>query len=123
MRAGRPFARGSRSFFAAHKILAQRRRPGKGEQQRSEERDRHGDGERAKEGPGYAGDGDERKKNDNRRDRGADQRNSHFPERALNGFDAPWPASRCSTIFSKTTIASSITRPTAAARPPSVMRL
>ena len=34
-----------------------------------------------------------------------------------------WPASRCNTIFSRTTIASSMTRPTAAARPPSVIRL
>src|SRR5881396_2041553 len=33
------------------------------------------------------------------------------------------PASRCITMFSTTTIASSMTRPTAAARPPSVMRL
>ena len=33
------------------------------------------------------------------------------------------PASRCSTMFSTTTIASSMTRPTAAARPPSVIRL
>src|SRR5882762_2110754 len=34
-----------------------------------------------------------------------------------------WPASRCNTMFSSTTIASSITKPTAAARPPRVMRL
>ena len=34
-----------------------------------------------------------------------------------------WPASRCKTIFSRTTIASSMTRPTAAARPPRVIRL
>ena len=33
------------------------------------------------------------------------------------------PASRCSTMFSTTTIASSITSPTAAASPPSVIRL
>ena len=33
------------------------------------------------------------------------------------------PASRCRTMFSTTTIASSITNPTAAARPPRVMRL
>ena len=35
----------------------------------------------------------------------------------------PWPASRCKTIFSRTTMASSMTNPTAAARPPKVMRL
>ena len=35
----------------------------------------------------------------------------------------PSPLSRCSTMFSTTTILSSITRPTAAARPPSVIRL
>ncbi len=35
----------------------------------------------------------------------------------------PSPPSRCSTMFSTTTIASSMTRPTAAARPPSVIRL
>ncbi len=34
-----------------------------------------------------------------------------------------WPLSRCNTMFSTTTIASSITSPTAAARPPSVIRL
>ena len=34
-----------------------------------------------------------------------------------------WPASRCITMFSTTTMASSITSPTAAARPPSVIRL
>ncbi len=34
-----------------------------------------------------------------------------------------WPASRCMTMFSTTTMASSITRPTAAASPPSVIRL
>ncbi len=34
-----------------------------------------------------------------------------------------WPASRCSTMFSTTTIASSMTKPTAAASPPSVIRL
>ena len=34
-----------------------------------------------------------------------------------------WPASRCITMFSTTTIASSITSPTAAASPPSVIRL
>jgi hypothetical protein len=34
-----------------------------------------------------------------------------------------WPASRCITMFSTTTMASSMTRPTAAARPPSVIRL
>ena len=33
------------------------------------------------------------------------------------------PASRCVTMFSTTTIASSMTRPTAAASPPSVIRL
>ena len=33
------------------------------------------------------------------------------------------PASRCITMFSTTTIASSMTSPTAAARPPSVIRL
>ena len=33
------------------------------------------------------------------------------------------PASRCNTMFSRTTMASSMTRPTAAARPPSVIRL
>ena len=33
------------------------------------------------------------------------------------------PASRCSTMFSTTTMAVSITKPTAAARPPSVIRL
>ncbi len=33
------------------------------------------------------------------------------------------PESRCSTIFSTTTIASSMTSPTAAASPPSVIRL
>ncbi len=37
--------------------------------------------------------------------------------------DRSWPASRCSTMFSTTTMASSITSPTAAAKPPSVMRL
>src|SRR5271167_472175 len=35
----------------------------------------------------------------------------------------PCPASRCSATFSTTTIASSMTSPTAAARPPSVIRL
>ncbi len=35
----------------------------------------------------------------------------------------PSPPSRCSTMFSTTTILSSMTRPTAAARPPSVIRL
>ncbi len=34
-----------------------------------------------------------------------------------------WPASRCRTMFSTTTMASSITNPTAAASPPSVIRL
>ncbi len=34
-----------------------------------------------------------------------------------------WPLSRCMTMFSTTTMASSITRPTAAASPPSVIRL
>ena len=34
-----------------------------------------------------------------------------------------WPESRCSTMFSTTTMASSITSPTAAASPPSVIRL
>ena len=34
-----------------------------------------------------------------------------------------WPASRCITMFSTTTMASSITSPTAAASPPSVIRL
>jgi hypothetical protein len=33
------------------------------------------------------------------------------------------PASRCSTMFSRTTIASSITSPTAAAKPPRVIKL
>ena len=39
---------------------------------------------------------------------------------ASNG---PCPASRCKTMFSTTTILSSITSPTAAASPPRVMRL
>ena len=34
-----------------------------------------------------------------------------------------WPESRCITMFSTTTMASSITSPTAAANPPRVMRL
>ncbi len=34
-----------------------------------------------------------------------------------------WPASRCNTMFSSTTMASSMTRPTAAASPPRVIRL
>ena len=34
-----------------------------------------------------------------------------------------WPESRCRTMFSTTTMASSMTSPTAAARPPSVIRL
>ena len=33
------------------------------------------------------------------------------------------PASRCSTMFSRTTMASSITRPTAAASPPKVIKI
>ena len=38
-------------------------------------------------------------------------------------WSGPSPPSRCSTMFSTITILSSITRPTAAANPPSVIRL
>ena len=85
--------------------------------------DGHGDRERAEEAAGHAGDRDERQKDHDRRDGGADQRRE-ISCRALRTASARVsPASRWSTMFSTTTMASSMTRPMAAASPPSVIRL
>src|SRR5207245_11427379 len=78
---------GGGSRVAPQKILAEQQRPGKREQKRSEQGDGHGDGQRSKERAGHSGNRDQRKKDNNGCDRGADQRNGHFFQRALNGFE------------------------------------
>ena len=83
----------------------------------------NGDGKRSEKCAGYSRNGDQRQKHNNRRDCRPDQRNANFTNALRIASGRLCPASRCSTIFSTTTMASSITSPTAAARPPSVIRL
>ena len=87
--------------------------PGEGERERREQRHRHRDGEGAEEDAGDAGDGDERQKDDDGGEGRADQRDGDFPRALRTASRRLRPASRCITMFSTTTIASSMTRPTA----------
>src|SRR5437879_13400203 len=78
------FASSDWGRLSADKILAERGRPGQSKQKRRKKRDGHGNGERAEKASGHARNGDQGKKNNNRSDSRADQRNRHFFECALN---------------------------------------
>ena len=108
----------------ADEVVAQRRGPGERQRQRRQQRHADRDRQRAEERAGDAGDRNQRQEDDDRRDGRSDQRHADLARsRCGSPRRAICPASRCITMFSTTTIASSITRPTAAARPPSVIRL
>ena len=113
-----------RSSRRPNEILAQRRRPRYRERQRCQQAIRSCHREGAKENPVTPVISDQWNENNDRSDRRSDQRNSDFlAARCEWPQTRPCPASRCRTMFSTTTIASSMTSPTAAARPPSVIRL
>ena len=75
-------------FSPAQQHDAEAGRPGEREQQGSEQRGRHGDGEGAEECAGEAGGGDEGQKDDDGRDGGTDQRLGDFSERLANRLGA-----------------------------------
>ena len=56
--------------------------PGERQEQRSQQRSAHGDGQRAEENAGHTGDRDQRQEDDDRRQGRADQRDGQFFERA-----------------------------------------
>src|SRR5207248_2009125 len=66
--------------------MAERGGPSEGESERGQQRNTHGDGKRPEERAGYAGDTDERKKNDNWRNCRTNQRNANFPQSAADRF-------------------------------------
>ncbi len=73
---------------AADEVVAESGRPGERERQRSEQRHAYRDGQRAEEDAVHAGHRDQRQENDDRRDRGAEQRHADFADGAANGLRA-----------------------------------
>src|SRR6516164_4054257 len=82
------YVAGRGGVFAADKILAKRRRPGQCQQQGTGERNGHRDRKSAEKAAGNAGRRDERQKDHDRRDCGADEGSGNFAESALNGLEA-----------------------------------
>ena len=115
---------GTALWLTTQQIVTEGGRPGERQGQRSDQGHPDRDCQRAEEDSIDAGDGDERQEHDDRRDGGTDEEERESPgwrDGMASARDCP--ASRCKTMFSTTTMASSITSPTAAARPPSVIRL